>query len=425
MFSTRSVNEVGVGPPNHIMLLDGWERMVNIQYMLRRLAHVSMDGNFTLVEPFVYESKVSLWRSAPEMFHKDKLRAQAASRYFRTADLYNTRHYMSYAQWQQRAHSACTHASFVHAVLFFTWSEQQWGGGNKSEEELPGPFWWCDSEMRKRMPGGSNRTLGVHQVTRSVHVGRALCASPRSVRNRAFFATLFHIARTRIRAPRRMGCARCVTVALGNYRKHVLEGYRTVFGDEPSRHRVPPLDLSDEAKRIASALIERHGKGGGFMALHMRTGKAYTLLAKNESHFEAWLAACTAALVGEARASHMAVYVASDLFNEGWRGGERASEGVQGALDAARRALAEASHFRLHATAEAAVRQDAMGMAAAVDAAVAVRAQRFVFGEPSSFGQWVRELRAQRGRHSLGVRCALRPTWRPPPPRAAAALKIT
>lgn len=407
--SSGSLSSPPPGPPNHVLLLDCWERMVNVQYTLRRFSHLSLDANFTLVEPFVYNSKVSLSKSAPYSFQKNNLSQQPASTYFRTSDLENTGRYISYSQFLQCALRTDQPSYFIHAVLFFTWADQALISSRRNESEsnqLPKPFFWCNSNLRL-LPGSLDSSTGLHNLTPTLQISRAICASPSSLTNSKFFQILFQIVRERMEAPP-LSCSASVSVALPNYRKHLLSSYTTMFGDQPAKHRVPPLGLSVASIRVASQLIDQTLGSQPFLAVHLRAGKAYTLLKTNGvSSFELWLTRCTRRLINAAGATNLPVYIASDLFNRGWLGGETATKEFEPILRAARIQLQTLSRGIIFDPHRLGIWQDEMGMASVVDAAVAVKAHKFLYGAPSSFGRWVQELRLTRGASSENVLCPI------------------
>eukprot|EP00178_Gracilaria_changii_P016675 TRINITY_DN479_c0_g2_i1.p1 TRINITY_DN479_c0_g2~~TRINITY_DN479_c0_g2_i1.p1 ORF type:complete len:468 (-),score=135.89 TRINITY_DN479_c0_g2_i1:58-1461(-) len=406
-------------PSRYLLLLDAWERMVNVQYALRRLLNVAVDANLSLVEPFMYQSKVQLHYSLPEMFQHKQLLPQAASTFFDSRQLYNTSHYVPYQRFEQHFALAHSRTSFIHAALFLTWRDAYWMGARDVLRNwlspLPPPLWWCDSNLH-RLPGRYNRSTRMFHITPSVQIARAVCAPPSALTNASFFHTLFDTLRAHVRATTPPSCAHCVSVAVANYRKHAVQSYISTAGVAASQP-VAPLSLSRSVMRTARALLQRHVGDGAFVAAHIRSGKAYALITArgNYSAFQQWLRPCVQRLARSASSVRLPVYVAADLFNDGWLGGETAVDEVREALRDARHALSGAHMFRLRAERERQlVAQDHMGMASAIDAAAALMATHFVYAQPSNFGGWVAKLRESRALRSHALQCEY-------PPAAAAA----
>lgn len=92
-------------------------------------------------------------------------------------------------------------------------------------------------------------------------------------------------------------------------------------------------------------------------------------------------------------------YVASDLYNSGWKGGERCTVKSCATLEKVRERLQSELEGMYHFVPEEFdVTQDVMGMSGAVDAAVCYLAKRFVFVTPSNLGKWVAVQRRIDGR---------------------------
>lgn len=156
------------------------------------------------------------------------------------------------------------------------------------------------------------------------------------------------------------------------------------------------------------------------MALQMRTGKMYDVLNKyRKAHvgempdghvlFARWLDFAMSRLIAAARAAAKELdgeggvkarfYVASDIFNSGWKGGETCLGVTCAALEKGRERLeTELAGVYRFVPEEFDVKEDVMGFSGAVDAAVCYLAQRFVFITPSSLGSWVQFQRKLAGR---------------------------
>ncbi|CAN8069870.1 unnamed protein product [Agarophyton chilense] len=412
-----------------VLLLDAWERMVNVQYLVRRLVHVAQDAHFALVEPFMFASKVWLWRSLPPMFAAVAHSPQPASAFLHTAPLLRTGHYVRYQAFRRRArltndngtNDTPSSSVLIDAALFLEWTR------HTSAARV---LWRCDARLRE-LPGQYHAASRTHRLASGVHVASALCAWPTALTNRSFFGALFAAARAARHTSRlRPSCALCTSVALVNFRKHALRHYTSVFGDAPTAQRVPPLAPAPHIVRFVGSVARTRLRTQRLTAFHLRAGKAFTLLAVNGNDSDAfvqWIRDCAQRVVQQARATDedAALVVASDLFSGGWTGGERQSDGTTAtthALQQVRKLLNDAADARLAHRARFGdgdgddgvlvrrlLKQDAVGAAAALDAAFCVRAHRFVGAMPSSFARWVCELRAARGAaRCVAVRCPLR-----------------
>ena len=97
-------------------------------------------------------------------------------------------------------------------------------------------------------------------------------------------------------------------------------------------------------------------------------------------------------------------YIVSDMYNHGWKGGETASIRAYLATNATKKRISEqlktVHWFNLE---EFGVSQDTMGMSGLVDAAMCVKADRFVHALRSNFGSWVAGQRAGKGKAETKV----------------------
>lgn len=417
------------------LVLDFWERMINVQSGLRRLVQLGVDSGFTVVEPFVYESKVSRRFSFPEHFAEKNMTPQTAALYFRTEDLYATNRYISHDRFRQKImvadasrvkpKSSARHGQtmpdfIIQAVVYFDWSNSL-PRGNAS-------FWWCDGKLHS---DGFPKSRYGRRLCPGVHAQRALClASRRTMSPARFSASLFHeLYAFAWRGTRRVrqACGRCTTLAFMNYRKHAFTGFVSHTGAMPFRQKTPPLEVGELPGRLADRVRADLLGGRPHVAIQLRTGKAFALLEHYEARlaahgapferhaaFKGWLQSCTRRVAAAARAAardlggRPVFYVASDMYNDGWKGGEACPAEVAAALEAAKRelgaGLGAVRRFRPEAFG---VRQDAMGLAGLADAAVCLRADRFVFARPSNFGRWVHEQRVGRaaGARAVVVDC--------------------
>lgn len=391
-------------PQKFVLILDFWERMVNVQTSLKRVVQIGVDANFVVVEPFVYESRVSLEFSFPQHFTSLGLTPQPVSAYFNTDELSATNAFVSYDSFVDAIGGADGNYVFLDAVVIFDWN-------NSTENAQP---YWCHERLSDFKIPRISTTTPTWQVLENVQTGGALCVPPNVTMdpgriNAAFFDDIFFqvLQQTKKRAPpgALSKCETCVSIALLNYRKHAFSGYTSVTGLRPYKIRSPPMRVGLPAMRIASQMHKKYFGGKPFVALQMRTGKAWVLSERNADVFLPWLSGCVQKALIAVRVAKKSckllnggrepeLYIASDMYNSGWKGGETCSPDVCDAIEAVKRHIqmvANPSHF---VPAAFNITQDVMGMSSAVDAAMSVLASRFVYTSPSNLGVWVHGQRA-------------------------------
>lgn len=420
-----------------VLVLDFWERMINVQSGLRRLVQLGVDSGFTVVEPFVYESKVSHRYAFPEHFEEKNMTPQTASLYFRTEDLYVTNRYISHEQFRKKILISDYHklrwshkptrtfpepkARFIiQAVVYIDWT--------KSKRAENRPFRWCKGNIPTQKLQKS--TLG-WRLGPSIYAQRMLClSSSATMLPSKFTAKLFQdmfafVSNGTRQVPQ--NCGKCVTLAFMNYRKHAFTGFVSHTGAMPFKQKTPPLEVGQEPQRLGEQVRSRLLRGKPYVAIQIRTGKAFVLLEHYErlltskgkpfmkhAAFKDWLKSCTENLVREARVvarqlGRKAVfYIASDMYNDGWKGGEKCPPVVKEALEVAKRFLdKELKHVYWFKPSDFGIKQDAMGISGLADAAVCLKADRFMFTRPSNFGRWVHEQRTlvNDGAQTVKVNC--------------------
>lgn len=388
-------------PRKFVLILDFWERMVNVQTALKRVVQVGVDADFVVVEPFVYESKVSYEFSFPQHFTSVGLTPQPASTYFDTDELYATNNFASYESYlEENIRNGSDIHLFIDAVLIFDWN-------NLTGSAQP---FWCQERLSDfnipRVPDKHQ----LWQLAEHVHIGGALCVSPNTTTDPktvdgAFFDNMFHKVRqhteTLMRPRENRKCAGCVSIAFLNYRKHAFSGYISATGLRPYKNRSPPMQVGLPAMRIASQLHKKRLGGGLFVTLQLRTGKAWVLSGRRGDKFLPWLSNCVEkALVAVKVAKRLCkvengggepgLYIASDMYNSGWKGGEKCTPDVCDGIETVKQKIQAAAQPVYFEPGDFNVTQDVMGMSSAVDAAMSVIASRFVYASPSNLGLWAR-----------------------------------
>jgi hypothetical protein len=449
-----ALNDEDRGTVHFVLCLDMWERMVNVQTGLKRLVQLGVDARFTVVEPFVFESKVSQKLSTPEHFLDANLQPQTASMYFDTAELFTTKRFVtfdSFVNMQQTTqpgdngmgsiakHTEKNHVLVLDAVLHFDWSDEktnkdQTSNSNNSNTQSD-YFYWCDDELLlhniRQKPTGSERDSRAESdfwyISEHVAVRGALCVSPKVTFaprefSAAYFSTLFSMVSNRSAFRRTAGIyksalsPRAVSVAFLNYRKHVFTGYVSSAGSRPFAQKNPSMGVGKLPIAIANAFHLQKMKRAPYIGLQMRTGKAWVLSQHDPDRFRKWLRKCSHAAVRAVQAERRElgkgarVYLASDMYNDGWKGGEKCPATVELDLARTRRFIERALKPDRYVPEPG--MQDGMGLAGAVDAAMCVKADRFVHTTPSSMGQWVHDQRAPRNRaKTRRVECDVFSDW--------------
>ena len=416
---------------NLVFVFDFWERMVNIQSGLRRLVNIGVESGFTVVEPFMYESRIQLSFSDPVQFFKRNMEPQPARHYFQTEDLFYTNSYVSYDEGVERIERVQDYAEgspayVIHAAVFFEWQdeikEKQDVGQNR--EDIT-PFRWCDSRLDTLV----SSDLG-YMVSDKMFIERAVCLSINHTTSTSpltprYFHNLFSFVRNAQSNTNRR-CKHCIALAFMNYRKHAFNKFQSSLGIQPFKQKVPPLEISAFGRELAARVRTDVLRKRPYVAVQMRTGKAFTLFEKQErtlmrngtsierySMFMNWLKKCTQKVSSAAKRQGRELgrktvfYIASDMFNDGWKGGEKCPEEVKKALDEAEQHLSSELHSLHRFEPELmGIRQDVMGTSSIADAAVSREADRFLFGIPSNFGKWVAEQREIAGKeNALSINC--------------------
>lgn len=427
----------------YILVLDFWERMINIQSGLRRLVQLGVDSGFTVVEPFVYESRVSLKFSFPEDFKSRNMTPQTAALYFRTEDLYMTNRYISHAHFRDQAKLVIAYDEekgvvknrakvnqllkepkndqyLIQAMVYINWTT--------TKKDSKQSFGWCDSILvQKKLPITKYGRL----VGSNIHVQRALCVSSAATVSPArftsrFFDDIFAFVRQGTRKYRQK-CGKCIALAFMNYRKHAFSGFIAHTGAMPFKQKSPPLEVGTLPQALAERVKTELLGGRPYVAIQLRTGKAFALFegydrrkiaegisVSRHSNFKSWLNNCTTSLVRAARrvarelGPHTVFYIASDMYNDGWKGGEICPPVVQEVLERSKAILdKELNGLRWFNPKEFGITQDAMGISGLADAAVCLKADRFMFAVPSNFGKWIHEQRSyvKEGAGTVRVDC--------------------
>lgn len=199
-----------------------------------------------------------------------------------------------------------------------------------------------------------------------------------------------------------------------NYRKHLFHGIEpTPNRQKLIKNKYPSILIGKKQQKLAKRVARESLGGKKYVGVQFRTGKACTLLRRHAvltnsseavGQFKGWLTKCTESLVKEAKTQaaemgeNVGFFLASDMLNSGWKGGDKGSPEIEAMLNTSvsyfKRELQDLAWFEPD---KYDVKQDVMGISAVVDAGVMYFGDAFVYALPSSFGVWVDD---QRSRHN-------------------------
>lgn len=310
----------------------------------------------------------------------------------------------------------------VRAAIFIEYMDE----GAQMHRESDPFVRFCDDEAAEKL-GWSRSTRGIQMAPR-VHAQRLICLHESAVKggpSEHFFSSLFNFIHTQVPTPKDAVCVDCLPIVIVNYRKYLFFRFDAV--PRITKPVAPILQPGAKAVGLARDVVEKAletqgKKDGKIVAVHLRTGKTFSVMAlskhyKNEKVeveeiYRKWLLECVetvsarATELAQVHGKNVVFYVATDMFNDGWRGGDPMPPRVQAAVLEARAKLEGSLLGMVRFDAEkSGIVQDAMGIAGIVDAEVAMQAEEFVYGHPSSFGRWIEFVRLARDRKSVRVQC--------------------
>lgn len=413
----REIRPANLAATRMMMVTDLWERMVNHQRAVCALVLYGLERDFTIVEPFMYESRSINEYSLPEQFREQGMKPQPLSLYFDMSPLFDTGRLMKHGAFRQRIRLQGEEPRFVvNAAVYIPWDEPEENHQSRS-------YYWCDEKFDTLRWKWKESEYG-REIVPGFHVQRLLCLNPfhsmekDSPADSQYFDGLFAIAEEGTKHLSRQ-CEECISVMVINYRKHLWNGV------EPHEDRDKFLQktylsllVGKEPQAVARRVAKEALGGKKYVGIQMRTGKAYSLLGSyarfkslenGHSIFEKWLKECSASLIRRAKKlaqelkgeneEGVSFYIASDMINDGWKGGESASPEVEEMLNASfDQFKTELKDLHWFEPEKFGITQDAMGKSGLVDAAVVYFSDEFVYALPSSFGAWIGSLREQNQR---------------------------
>lgn len=420
-------------------------------------------ANITLVEPFMYESMVLKKLCTPEAFRRAGLIAQPVSKYLNVSHFMDTRHFIPYDDFFRTAASPVANddgAIVVTAAVHFIWDNADDLGipfPNAQNQSEPTLFFPCDDAFRK-VP--YNQTSNGWLIEHGLYARHAVCMDGRGDWMRPttlpqFLSHLFrtvralpggeHISNSERRNPARNEneSSKPVSVVMINYRKYITERF------QPTQQKLPqlaPAPPSAFGIQIATRLISQHFQDEPFVAIQFRTGRTMATLRHNaflnrgredefsiearatlNRLFRGWVFECADTLIDNAliqaarlstafknpdgmqnktAMSNVAFYLASDIFNDGWKNGEYETSDTRLILNDVD------THFqnrlgrviRFNPSAHTEITQDFMGLSAVADISVAYLSPAFVSHILSTVGRHVADVRSE-WRDAKSVMC--------------------
>lgn len=404
----------------HILILDYWERLGNIQRGMLDMVQLGRVANFSLVEPHLFEARAQRKLSFPSQFRAAGLMPQPGSNYFDFSPYEATGHFLSFSRFASSilavhtpttptttttSNSSSTRLLVARAAIYFTWHSA------RPAHKTPVAS-FCDGRARHSLQW-SPSPYGF-EVAPGVHVQRVICVHPVSAWRMPvsdFFEPIFELART-IEPPPGAKCVECLPILFPNFRKQIIAGLTRPTDDMPTTPK--RLRPGIVPQQLASQLVARE-LPAGFVGVHLRTGKTFSMMRRHKIYinggdedrtaiqeiFRRWLLQCVSRVADEAlsvgRARDVnAFYVASDMFNDGWKGGDDDTARTRAALREGRKLLRrELREFVRFDAEKEGLKQDHMGMASMVDAEMSLRSEEFVYSGPSTFGEWIQQLRVE------------------------------
>lgn len=409
----------GSTPKRYLYIIDYWERLNNIHAAMRILIRLSRVSDFTLVEPFMYESMVMRRLSTPAQFAAIDLETQTASQYMNMDHLFDMGHLATFADFSTRyAKRSDGNGVLVSAALHVFWDD--------SEIPLPtdraNSLFECNDVFLKA--GYKRDTIG-WQIAPNFHARKALCVFGEKVPSKLprdeYIKHLFATAEAGNSASGDITCPDCSSVVILNYRKHFFDSLPESSVDLEWLRSFPPsqfgLDLAATVKR-------KEMDGRPFVGIQYRTGRTLSRVREmaNGHHetdgvrevvareYRHWAFACADVLIdtaieetrslkkdkGMGKDADTRFFLASDMFNDGWKHGEYNNDETKIVMDD----LAAYFSKRLGGLvtfdpAVVALKQDVAGLSAVADASICYSADRFVAHDTSSMGWYVGEARKE------------------------------
>lgn len=424
MDPTKNIIEMNRLSPNSICILDLSERMENIAKALRRLVHLGVDADFNVVEPFIFSRSIRRQFAFPGQFLAANMTPQPASLFFHTDVLYNTNRYISYSVLRDRIHLHHQEEIsdyVIHAAVFFDWMEHD----DKSKQPSTNGkiyFHTCNHHLQRL---GMQKSKFGWSSSQQTHIHSAVCVSPKLIMNPSFFASLFEFVKKTTKSLHgRLQCESCISVALVNYHLSTFASFVSNMNWKPKLLTTPSLFVGRIPLQLAHRVWNDALHQQPYIAIHFNTREAFNYFHRHQgqktvgrdaprmglhARFGAWLQKCvysvsrTVHQVASISGNESKLYIATDVYNNGWskHGEENHESHILYALEQATQAIHQLEqevgstiHFVPH---DFGVTQDVGGMAAAVDAAMSLRADKFAAASPSKFALWVHDQRSVLG----------------------------
>ncbi|KAA8494966.1 hypothetical protein FVE85_3207 [Porphyridium purpureum] len=377
-----------------VMLLDLWERLVNFRSAFIHMMYIGKDVGFSIVTPFVHETKVQYGLHTPYHFIKKKMPVATLDHYFSVEEIRKFGNLEDFHTWAQMTSrflqgNEWRLVSVVSALVIFVWENSAIPPAKNRAL-----FWWCDESMSVLAKSSTPppQIEGYGALSPHVIYDKILCvngaeATQNSNLGHEHFDEIFDFVQSEVR-DRELP----VTLAFENYRKHAFEN----FAKKERRENDQALDLkyvtmSPKVLSLADSVKERKMANLPYIAVHFRGGRimAAVQAIDDGSYMLQWSRSCMQKLKEISRTyerklgeGNFRFYIATDMLNDGMHGGEFATKAsVRAAM---KTMLAELLEYFPNAitldsnTDLSPTEADRMGMASLLDMAMCLKADYFV-----------------------------------------------
>eukprot|EP00184_Porphyridium_aerugineum_P003154 CAMPEP_0184695878 /NCGR_PEP_ID=MMETSP0313-20130426/3364_1 /TAXON_ID=2792 /ORGANISM="Porphyridium aerugineum, Strain SAG 1380-2" /LENGTH=718 /DNA_ID=CAMNT_0027154405 /DNA_START=321 /DNA_END=2477 /DNA_ORIENTATION=+ len=384
----------------YVLLYDLWERLVNFRSAFINIVLIGKDVGFNVVVPFVHETKVQAGLHTPHHYLEKNMSVTTLGEYFSVPEMKKFGNVYEYEEWAEKAAKFVKGnqwrvVSVVSAIVVFYW-----------DKDIPRPanagsFWWCDESIQDvpNMPkvetisAEAAGTENYKALSSQVVYERRVCVAGHETEfmddrgSQAQLEQLFAFVESGVTNKA------TVTLAFQNYRKYGWKNYVQVLRRKvDNRLSENYVTLSPKVLSFADSFKRRKMGGEDYIAIHFRAGRVMAHTQDYDTrgeYLKYWAFGCINSIqqkVDHWKAAsmkpNMKVFVATDLLNDGMRGGEH-PRGMH-----LRRALQEIKDRLFTAFGETVVLEqsdldligssDLMGMASLLDIGIAVRSVQFI-----------------------------------------------
>lgn len=403
----------------YLYVIDYWERLNNIHRAMRNLVRVATVANYTLVEPFMFESMVTQRLCTPAQFATARLQVQTASKYMNLTRAFAAGLYTTYDHFEQNVAKRTDGDGVLVDAAAYIFDNDTPFDVPPTEED---PFFDCENIFRALNYTYDDRKGW--KIAPGLHAARPICINGIRERKDAPADSFMRAIYEKLEgnnddiSTKAVVCPECTSLIVLNYRKHFIGrfGFRVQL-DRPSK----PFPPSAFGMSLAAKWKVDVFDGQPYVAVQYRTGKTLTLFRDMAqwmherpyvrdvvmADYRTWVFGCADKLINGALMEREAlrkltgikgripVFLASDMYNEGWKHGEYSGVFIKPIMEDLKQYVDRRFDGVVSFNPEiAGIEQDVMGLSAVGDAAIAFAADWFVTHAWSSMGQYVKENRA-------------------------------